>query len=239
MVKLSNLLNKRKKVGKYTQALVKLNAKQIYSFLEKCTQGNTKGDFIRNFKRKSRLKKFPFILFLPFNQKMFYEAWENNKDEFELVMSNTQFHKTCFPTILLNRDIYYYTRYEVFPPPPKIKRIDTPLAIEMKNLLDFDKNTIPSTKPDLIPTSKTKPDLIPTTNKPDLIPTTSKPVSKIDKIMEKNLLDFTKEPYKNFTPKQSFKKIKNEVLNALINEINYPLTKDVLGLNLTKDLKKN
>ena len=34
------------------------------------------------------------------------------------------------------------------------------------------------------------------------------------------------------------KKIRNEVLNSLINEINYPLTKDILGLKLTKDLKE-
>lgn len=44
------------------------------------------------------------------------------KEKYELVMSNTQFHKTCFATILLNRDIYHYTKYGVLPPPPKIKR---------------------------------------------------------------------------------------------------------------------
>ena len=43
---------------------------------------------------------------------------------------------------------------------------------------------------------------------------------------------------KKFTSSQSLKKIRNEVLNALINEINYPLTKDILGINLTKDLKQ-
>ena len=126
---IKSLLDERLKVGRYYQALVKLNAKQIHDILKKCTQGNTKGDFIINFKPKSRLKLFPFILFLTKNQKNFYEAWENNKNEFELVMSNTQFHKTCFATILLNRDIYYYSKYEVLPPPPKIKKTDTPLAI--------------------------------------------------------------------------------------------------------------
>lgn len=44
------------------------------------------------------------------------------KEKYELVMSNTQFHKTCFATILLNRDIYHYTKYGVLPPSPKIKR---------------------------------------------------------------------------------------------------------------------
>lgn len=222
---IKSLLDERLKVGRYYQALVKLNAKQIHDILKECTQGNTKGDFIINFKPISRLKLFPFILFLTKNQKIFYEAWENNKNEFELVMSNTQFHKTCFATILLNRDIYYYSKYEVLPPPPKIKGIDTPLAIEMKNLINFAENTNPptsKTKPDLIPTSKTKPD----------------PVSKIDELMKKHLLDFTKDSYKNYTQKQSFKKIENEVLNALLNEINYPLTKDILGLRLTKNLKE-
>ena len=78
-------------------------------------------------------------------------------------MSNTQFHKTCSAIILLNRDINCYSKYEVLPPPPKIKRIDTPLAIEMKILINFDENTNPptsKTKPDLIPTSKTKLDLV-------------------------------------------------------------------------------
>ena len=221
-------------MGRY-QTLVKLNAKQIHDKLKKCTQGNTKGDFIINFKLKSRLKKFSFILFLTSTQKLFCEAWKDNKNEIELVMSNTQFHKTCYATILLNRDIYCYSKYEVLPPPPKIKRIDTPLAIEMKNLINFDENTNPTTsktKPDLIPTSKAKPDLIPTRKtKPD-------PVSKIDELMKKNLLYFTKDPYKNYIQKQSFKKIKTEVLNALLNEINYPLTKDILGLRLTKNLKE-
>ena len=120
---------------------------------------------------------------------------------FELTMSNNQFHKTCFATILLNRDIYHLTKYDSLPPPPIIKRITTPLAIEMKNLIDFDEPPTTS-KPDLIPTSsKPKTDLIPTSSKP-------KPVNKLNEIMEKNLLDFTKEPYKQFTQKQSAKKYK-------------------------------
>ena len=40
--------------------------------------------------------------------------------------------------------------------------------------------------------------------------------------MENNLLDFTKEPYKQFTPYQSGDKIHTEVINALISEIQYP-----------------
>lgn len=127
-------------------------------------------------------------------------------------MSNTQFHKTCFATIPLNRDIYYYSKYEVLPPPPKIK-INIPLlAIEMKNLIDFDEvptPTIPKTDEDLIPVRKTQ--------------------KKIDEIMEKNLTDFTKSPYERYTKNQSLKGIRNEVLKALVNEINNPLTKEKIS----------
>ena len=157
-------------------------------------------------------------------------------------MSNTQFHKTCFATILLNRDIYYYSKYEVLPLPPKIKRIAPLLAIEMANVIDFDEDPIPPVKKDLIPENKTKPvkkDLIPTENKSKSVKKDTNPtVNKINKIMEKNLEDFSKSPYINYKSNQSLKKIRNEVLNALINEINYPLTKDILGISLTKELKE-
>lgn len=91
-------------------------------------------------------------------------------------MSNTQFHKTCFAIILLNRDIYSCISYGVLPHPPKIKRNIPRLAIEMKNLIDFDEDPTPPIK--ATPTSKTKPvkkDLIPgsktkKTQKKDLIP---------------------------------------------------------------------
>lgn len=232
---IKNLLEQNQKVGEYHQAFLDLNVQQIHKILKKYTQGNTKGDFILYFNTGSRLKVFPFVLFLTKRQKKYYKIWENNKVKFELYMSNTHFHKTCFATILLNRDIYYYIKYGVLPPPPKIKRINTPLAIEMKNLIDFDGNPTPPVKKDLIPVSKTKPPISKT--KPDLI-SVSKTQNKIDQIIEKNLTDFSKDPYKNYTQNQSLKKIKNEVLNALVNEINYPLTKDILGLNLTKDLKE-
>ena len=86
----------------------------------------------------------------------------------------------------------------------------------MKNLIDSD-GPPKSSKPELIPTSS-KPEIIPTPSKPELIPTSNKPkpVNKLNKIMEKNLLDFTKEPYKQFTPYQSVKKIQTEVRNALL-----------------------
>ena len=143
----------------------------------------------------------------------------------ELTMSNTQFHKTCFATILLNRDIYHLSKYDTLPPPPKIKRITTPLAIEMKNLINFDE-PVSTQKQNLIPTSKPKP----------VIPS-SKP-KPLNKLMEKNLLEFKKDPYKKFIPKQKVNNLQTDVVKALIRENNYPLTQDVLGLKLTKDLKE-
>ena len=117
----------------------------------------------------------------------------------------------------------------------------------MKNLIDFDEPvSTPKPKPVIIPTSKPKPkpkpDLIPTSKpkpkpKPDLIPT-SKP-KPLNKLMEKNLLEFNKDPYKKFIPKQKVNNnLQTDVVKALIREINYPLTQDVLGLKLTKDLKE-
>ena len=99
----------------------------------------------------------------------------------------------------------------------------------MRNLIDFDDITTPvsKTKPDLIPVSKKKQDPTPSV----------KTQNKIDKIIEKNIIDFTKDPYKSFTPKQSVNKIKKEVINALLTEINYPDVKDILGISLTQDLK--
>ena len=149
-------------------------------------------------------------------------------------MSKTQFHKTCFASIVINRDIYYYKNYGDFPPPIKFNiKFIAPLAIEMKNLIDFDEDSIPTTT-----TTKSIPksDLIPTTTTTKSIPKNTQ--KKIDEIMTKNLTDFTKDPYKSYTKNQSLKKIKNEALKALVQEINYPLTKDVLGIKLTKHLKE-
>ena len=85
----------------------------------------------------------------------------------------------------------------------------------MKNLINFDEVSTTPVKKDNIPLSKTKPDLIPVSKtKPDLIPVskTKPPVSKthkkIDEIIEKNLIDFTKDPYKNYNQNQSLEKNK-------------------------------
>ena len=232
---IKTLLEKTQRVGNYYQTLVNTSLIDIHNFIKKCIQGNTKGDFTLNLysklKGSRKHKIFPFVFFLTATQKKQLKIWPNDVAIFELTLSNNQFHKTCFATILLNRDIYHLSKYDSLPPAPKIKRITPLLAIEMKNVIDFDN-----------PPATSKPDLISTTSKPDLIPTTSKPkpktVNKLNEIMEKNLLDFTKEPYKQFTPNQSVKKIQTEVRNALISEIKYPLTKDVIGLKLTKELKE-
>ena len=222
---IKTLLEKTKRIGRYHQSLVYLDKHDLTEFVKKCSKGNTKGDFTFSGFNHHVIKKnkiFPFVLFLTAKQKditqelPFYQRYE------DITISNNQFHKTCFASILLNRDIYHLSKFDSLPPAPKIKRNTPLLAIEMKNLIDFDDP--------------------PTTSKPDLIPATSKPkpktVNKLNEIMEKNLLDFTKEPYKHFTPNQSVKKIQNEVINALISEINYPPTKDVIGLKLTKELKE-
>ena len=221
-----------------------INSQDIYNYIEKCIKGNTEGGFTLKifdyFKNNRKIKIFPFVLFLTRTQKIQTKLLSEAVPNLKITLSNNQFHKTCFATILLNRDIYHLTKYDSFPPAPKIKRITPLLAIEMKNLIDFDEPPTTS-KPDLIPTSsKPKTDLIPTSSKADLIPTSSKPkpVNKLNEIMDKNLLDFTKEPYKQFTPYQSGKKIHTEVRNRLMNEIKHPLTKDVIGIKLTKELKE-
>ena len=56
--------------------------------------------------------------------------------------------------------------------------------------------------------------------------------------MNKNLLEYKKDPYKKFTPFQSGKKLDSRVKRALISEIKHPLTKSVIGVNLTKELKE-
>ena len=228
------LLEKTQRLGKYHQVLVNIDLDSIYKFIKKCIKGNTKGSFnlklYNYYKENKKVSIFPFVLFLTATQKKQLKIWPENERTFKLTLSNNQFHKTCFATILLNRDIYHLTKYNSLPPAPKIKRITPLLAIEMKNLIDFDN-----------PPTTSKPDLIPTSSKPDLIPTSKtkqKPVNKLNEVMEKNLLDFTKEPYKQFTPYQSGKKINTEVRNTLITEIKYPLTKDIIGIKLTKELKE-
>ena len=242
---IKSLLEQTKVIDKYYQTLVNIDSSDLKHFLKKCIKGNTKGEFkldlySSNVKGK---KIFPFILFLTSNQKKQLKLITDFLPTFEISLSNTQFHKTCFATIFLNRDIYHLIKYNTLPPPPKIKRITTPLAIEMKNLIDFDEPvSTPKPKPVIIPTSKPKPKpkpvIIPTSKpKPDLIPT-SKP-KPLNKLMEKNLLEFNKDPYKKFIPKQKVNNnLQTDVVKALIREINYPLTQDVLGLKLSKDLKE-
>ena len=229
------LLEKTQRVGKYHQALVNIDLDSIYDFIEKCIQGNTKGgltlNLYRSLKKIREIKIFPFVVFITATQKKKQlKIWPIETLVYTLNFSNNHLHKTCFATILLNRDIYHLTKYDSLPPAPKIKRIKPLLAIEIKNLIDLDN-----------PPTTSKPDIIPTTSKPDLIPTSKtkqKPVNKLNKVMEKKLLDFAKEPYKQFTPYQSGKKIHTEVKKALISEIKHPLTKNVIGIKLTKELKE-
>ena len=153
---IKTLLEQTKVIGKYYQSLVNIDSSDLKDFLKKCIKGNTKGKFkldlySSNVKGK---KIFPFVLFLTTKQKKQLKLITDFLPMFELTLSNTQFHKTCFATILLNRNIYHLSKYDTLPPPPKIKRITTPLAIEMKNLIDYDEPPKTS-KPD--PTLASKP----------------------------------------------------------------------------------
>ena len=75
----------------------------------------------------------------------------------------------------------------------------------MKNLINFGEVSTTPVKKDNIPLSKTKPDLIPVSKTK---PPVSKTHKKIDEIIEKNLIDFTKDPYKNYNQNQSLEKNK-------------------------------
>ena len=136
---IKTLLEKTQSVGRYYQTLVNIKLIDIHGFIKKCIQGNTKGDFTLSLHTKikgiRKHKIFPFVLFLTATQKKQLKLWSDEVAIFELTLSNSQFHKTCFASILLNRDIYHLTRYDSLPPAPKIKRITPLLAIEMKNLM--------------------------------------------------------------------------------------------------------
>ena len=161
---IKSLLQEREKVGKYTQHFVKLDGNQIHELLQKCAQGNTEGGFTIEFDFNIKQEYiFPFILFLTNRQIDHYEYNKDLKINFHLVMSNTQFHKTCFATILLNRDIYYYSKYEVLPPPPKIKRNAPLLAIfhiitliKMTTYIEYGVTLTPNQKSKLISAIKNK-----------------------------------------------------------------------------------
>ena len=194
---IKSLLEQTKKVGKYHQTLVNISTVDLVKILKKCVKGKSKGEititcFLKSMKASKGNAIYPFVIFLTKNQKRILSELTIFEQHIDIVLSNTQFHKTCFAMILLNRDIYHLKNYGTLAPPLKIKRITTPLAIEMKNLINFDEpELIPTSKPKpkLIPTSKPKPKLIPTSKpKPELIPT-SKP-DPLNKIMEKKLIRF-------------------------------------------------
>ena len=67
------LLEKTQRVGKYHQALLKIDLFSIYGFIEKCIKGNTKGGFNLNLyhyhKENKKVGIFPFVLFLTATQK--------------------------------------------------------------------------------------------------------------------------------------------------------------------------
>lgn len=220
---LKKLLKERNKVGNYHLHRIYITKDELSKLIEKCSKGKDKNKEKITFKnpnnKEGELPKRPFFVYLTKSQIKNLNNKKITRKTHYLDLSYSQFHKTCFGTVLLNRDIYYYASHGKLPKPPKVKQKLPLLAIEMRNLIDLDEEPIqPSkTKPDLIPTSKPK---------------------KIDELMKKNLINFNQSPYERYTPQKSAKKINTEVITALLNEIKYPLTKDILGLTLTKNLKE-
>lgn len=70
---IKTLLEKTQMVGNYYQTLVNTSLIDIHNFINKCIQGNTKGDFTLNLysklKGSRKHKIFPFLLFLTKTQK--------------------------------------------------------------------------------------------------------------------------------------------------------------------------
>ena len=143
---IKSYLDKNKQIGNYYETFIRLNNADLVKFIKKCISGDTNTSFIIDFDYKSKVKDFfPFVVYLTAKQKRFYYLWLGTK-RFELEMSKTQFHKTCFASIVINRDIYYYKNYGNFPLPIKFNiKFIAPLAIEMKNVIDFDEDSIPTT----------------------------------------------------------------------------------------------
>ena len=143
---IKSYLDKNKQIGNYYETFIRLNNVDLVKFIKKCISGDTNTSFIIDFDYKSKVKDFfPFVVYLTAKQKRFYYLWLGTK-RFELEMSKTQFHKTCFASIVINRDIYYYKNYGNFPLPIKFNmKFIAPLAIEMKNVIDFDEDSIPTT----------------------------------------------------------------------------------------------
>lgn len=246
---IKKLLRERQKVGNYTLYGIYITDTDLSKIFKKCAEGGNKDKkeiTIKNptrkinerkigEKRKSGkiYRKIPFFVYLSDRQIRQLKNIYFDGKTYYLDLSYTQFHKTCFATILLNRDIFYYAHYGKLPDAPKIKQNLPLLAIEMRNLIDFNEEPIipdrdPKSKPVPVPTSKP-------------VPISKSKPKTIDDIILKNLSDFSKDPYKQFTPStpSTPNQIKKEeVVKALLNEIKYPLTKDVLGIRLTKGLKE-
>ena len=128
--KIKNLLEKTKKVDIYYQTFVKINSNTIIDFLEKCIKGKTKGKFsfvaslkleeINDFFKIDMPAFYPFVIYLSLKQKKeMKKAIKENKPLLYISLSNKQFHKTCFASVLINREIYHLKKYGTLAPPQK------------------------------------------------------------------------------------------------------------------------
>ena len=230
-----DLLEKRNRLGNYFLYKIYITEDDLKKIIKKCSEGGDKNKEKLTIKNPNNRfgKSMKKIFFLYLTQRQISGLKDRkitNKTHY-LDLSYTQFHKTCFAVVLLNRDIYYYASNGKFPDTPKVKQKLPLLAIEMKNLIDLDGEPIPPVK------KKNRTDSTSQKTKQNKTDSTSKKTKQNRSVIGKKFTDFSKDLYKNFTPNQN-KIIRNEVINALINEISNPLTKDILNINLTKDLKQ-
>ena len=145
-------------------------------------------------------------------------------------MSKNQFTKTCYEVAKINRDIYYYLENRKLPPKPKKKEPKKKeiLAItyEVGDLIDFSDDE----EKDLIDLRTEIPNLIKTPKRPAaqelLMDEELFPKGKKYKILQdEDLIPTSTSPSTNG-------------VNILRNILNYPATKNILGLSLTPDLKE-
>ena len=237
------------RVENYYQTLVYLYIDDIRSFLGKCILGEKKDKRLKlnlYFSRVKELKIFLFVIYLTAAQKKRLLVWPEDQPIFKITLSNTQFYKTCYVSLVINRDIYHLKTRGTLAPKieeGKYKEEESKkiLAIEIGDLIDFD-NEVKTSKPkEVTPVSKpktSKPKRLAITDKPKEVTPVSKPkTSKLDELISKNLINFSSDPFKQYNTKQN-KLIRSDILKALLDEINHPLTNDVLGLKLTKRLEK-
>ena len=228
---LKKIIESKPKVDNYHQKIVKLGEMQLLSFLKSCRDHESdlilkKGKYKIFFDFEDpQYKTKPFILFLTKKQIKDYNFAKENGGFYNLLMSKNQFTKTCYEVAIIKRDIYYYLEYRKLPPKPKKKEI-LAITYEVGDLIDFSDDE----EKDLIDLRTEIPNLIKTPKKPTaqelLIDEELFPKGKKYKVLQdEDLIPTSTSP-------------STDGVNILKNILNYPATKNILGLSLTPDLKE-